>query len=264
MFTDCLQIFFAALESPLEGPAFVHARVAIAQLAMALFVASISVLVHHRGLESTTKITLIVLEFTTVGFILLFFGIAQTHPPHFARTIDTFSAGMFQRATNCVSFVIIRHHHHDGSAFAQRVLVNVQFVLRKSFEYVALQLASHGPAADCTKSSKYHAASDSNCKDRAHARNQKTRYHRNQADASGNAHGTADDRAYGFTHARLLSCNCWHGRDLLIARMRRENRDSVSWNIQGHQLRCANLCIRSRLENSYNGFHGASLFSPLI
>jgi hypothetical protein len=55
-FTDCLQIFPAALESPLEGIAFVHAWVSVAEFTMALFVASIAIFVKYGSLKSTAMI----------------------------------------------------------------------------------------------------------------------------------------------------------------------------------------------------------------
>src|ERR1700728_2562299 len=234
VFTDCLQIFFAALESPLERPAFVHARVAIAQLAMALLVASIAVLVQHGGLESAAKIALVVIEFAAVGLILFFFGAAQTHPPHSPRTINTLSSGMLERAAHCVSFTIISHHREDGSPFAQPILVNIQFIFRQSFEHVALQLSANGPAANRTQGPEYHAASHSNRKHRPNAGNQQTRDHRNQSHAAGNAHSATDNRTNSFTHAWLLAGNRRHSRNLLITRVGRQNRDAISWNIQGH------------------------------
>src|SRR5580704_10840381 len=82
VFTDCLQIFLAALESSLEGSAFMRARVAVAQLLMALFVASIAVLVEYGSLESTAKIAFVVSEFPACCFVFFFFYIAQTDPPH--------------------------------------------------------------------------------------------------------------------------------------------------------------------------------------
>src|ERR1700684_716530 len=243
MFTDCLQIFLAALESPLERTALMHARVAIAQLAMALLVASIAVLVQHGGLESAAKIALVVFEFAAVGFIFFFFGVAQTHPPHFTRTIDTFSAGMFECAANRVSFVIIGHHYDNGAAFAQCILVNVQFIFGQPFENVALQLSAYGSASNRTEGAEYHTASDSDRKDRAHSGNKKPCNHWNQADAAGDSHCAADCRPYSRSHPWLLASHGGNSRDLLIGRMRRENRNSISWNIQGHQLRRANLSI---------------------
>jgi hypothetical protein len=210
---------------------------------MALFVSSFAVLVHHSGLKSTAKIALVVLEFAAVGFIFFFFGVAQTNPPHFTGPVDAFSSGMFECAANCVSFVIVGHYYDNRAAFAQCILVDVQFVFRQSFENVALQLSPHGSASNRTQGPEYHAASHSNRKDRAHTGNQKARDHGNQADAAGNSHGAADNRTYSFTHPWLLACNGGHRRELLIGRLRRENRNSLSWNIQGRQFRRANLSI---------------------
>jgi hypothetical protein len=38
----------------------------------------------------------------------------------------------------------------------------------------------------------------------------------------------------------------------------------MSRNIKGHKLRCANLRVRSRLENSYDGFHNTSCLPMII
>jgi hypothetical protein len=141
---------------------------------------------------------------------------------------------MLQRAAHCVGFVIIGHYYDNRAAFAQCILVDVQFIFRQSFENVALQLSAHGSASKRTEGSEYHAPRHSNCQDRAHARNQKARDHGNQADAAGNSHRAADSRTYRGTHPWLFACNGWHSRDLLIGRMGRENRNSISWNLQGH------------------------------
>src|ERR1700683_4378267 len=234
VFTDCLQIFLAAFESAFEWAALVHARVAITQLAMALLIASVAVLVQHGGLEATTKIALVVFEFAAVGLIFFLLRVAQTHPPHFTCTINAFSSGMLQRAAHRVGFVIIGHYYDNRAAFAQCILVDVQFIFRQSFENVALQLSAHGSASNRTEGSEHHAPRHSNCQDRAHARNQKARDHGNQPDAAGNSHRATDSRTYRGTHPWLFACNGWHSRDLLIGRMGRENRNSISWNLQGH------------------------------
>jgi hypothetical protein len=219
--------------------------------------------VEYGSLESTAKIAFVVFEFPAFRFVFFFFYVAQPDPPHFTRPVDAFGAGVFQRAANCVSLAIIGHDYYDGSPFAQGILINVQFVFRQSFEYVALQLSPCGAAANGTKRAEYDASGNSDREHRPHSWNQKARDHRHQSNTACNAHGSAHSRTDSFTHAGLLPGDRRHSRDRLIARVRCQYRDSMSRNIKGHKLRCANLRVRSRLENSYDGFHNTS-FLPMI
>src|ERR1700722_284885 len=134
IFSDCLQIFLTALEASFEGTAFVHARIATAQLPVAFFVGAIAILVQHGGLEAAAEVAFVIFEVAAVRLIFFFFGIAYANPPHFTSSVDAFGAGVFQCAANRVSLVVLGHHHYNRAALSQSIFVNVQLVFRQSLE----------------------------------------------------------------------------------------------------------------------------------
>src|SRR5271156_1340359 len=147
-FTDCLYIFAAALEAPLERLALVHARMQVTENFLALLVGSVAILRMQSGFEAAAKIALVVLKLAAGGLVFFFFGIAKTGPPVVSSLIDTLGAGIFQYAANCVGFVIIGHHYNDGAALSQGIFVDEHLVFRQSFEDVTLDGSASSSATN--------------------------------------------------------------------------------------------------------------------
>jgi len=130
-FAGLLVVDATALKSLTESVAITGERMAFAQLVAAFFNGPIAIRGMLSGLKTSAELLLALLELLTARIVVFLLNIAQADPPHFSRTVHTFSSRLLQGVMSGFDLrMVFGKRDYHRAALTQRILVNVQFFLR--------------------------------------------------------------------------------------------------------------------------------------
>src|SRR5437868_4105755 len=99
---------------------------------------------------------------------------------------------------------MIYQRDHDASSVSQRILIDKQFVMRKSLRRIVFKSLSDLCAADRATNTQYCRGSCADRDNLSNSRNEQTSYGRAQRPSTDRAHCPADDAAQGFANTAFL------------------------------------------------------------
>jgi hypothetical protein len=130
-FAGLLVVDATALKSLTESVAIARRRMAFTQLVAAFLKGVTAMCGALSGLKTRAELLLALLELLTACIVMFLLNIAQADPPHFSRTVHTFSSRLLQRVMSGFDLrMVFGKRDYHRATLTQRILINVQFFLR--------------------------------------------------------------------------------------------------------------------------------------